>query len=259
MTQQRAWQAVRLAPRAGLLLLGTAGDDWSTWARGVIQLAMGEYAQSFELLRRVAAKDGEVSGMAAAKIGSGLRQLDEHDAAAAWDERARDSTGRAVVDGWIGLAADAVGRADHVGATEYLTAAGRLANGWRDDVRMAWVATEIALLRGHDASAPATQAYEWSVAHRSPRHRVKSSLFLAAALRGSDPERATALARAGLVSARELELAPFVWPLVAVLGDQASPAEHAAAAEAVHFISARLPAGHGTAWLTRMQATTMGA
>lgn len=255
MTQPRAWRAVQLAPQAGLELLGTAGDDWSTWARGVIQLALGDFATAFGLLQLVAAKPGEAGGLASAKIASGLRQLDEHEAAVAWDTRARGGEGRAVPDGLIGLAADAVGRADPHAAAAYLAQARGVADGWRDEVRMAWVATEIALLQGRDAVPPAEQAYAWSAAQGSPRHRVKSGLFLAAALQASNPSRATVTARGALVEAGELALAPFVWPLVAVLADEATPAELVAGADAVRFIAARLPPGHGAAWLARMRPT----
>lgn len=252
-----AWQALSVAPAAGFALLDQASDQsdpWLCWARGALLLAVGELRQAFAELQDVAARDGEVAGLAAAKVASGLRQLDEHDAAVGWDQLAVAAGGAALVDGLVGLAADAVGRGAAREAADQLAGVVPFAAGWRDQVRVAWVETEVALLDGRDAAIPARRAFDLSVARQSPRHVVKSRLFLAAAIGGTRPVEAVELARPGLADALALGLAPFVWPFVSVLGADATTAERAAAAEAVRFLATRLPPRHGGAWLRRMSA-----
>ncbi len=195
----------------------------------------------------------ERAGLAAARMASGLRQLDEHAAAVPWDDLARAGHGRAVVDGLVGRAADAVGLGDEAAAAEYLDQARQCVTHSRDRIRVAWVACEIDLLsdRPAAAAAEADRALETARHLSWPRHQAKSALFLGAALRHSDPERAIPLLHEVASEAEQLSLRPLVWPVVLVLGDEATAAERRWAHRAVRVIESQLPAGVGGGWAAR--------
>jgi hypothetical protein len=257
--EQQAWAAtfapplVGLAELAELAELADAEGPWGRWARGVLLQAGGDYATAFALWEPLTTTRGELAGLAAARLASGLRQLDEHLAATQWDDRAITAPGRAATDGLIGRAADAVGVGDAVAAAQFLARARERADGERDQIRVSWVACEIDLLRGRPRSAAdhASRAHDIATDLAWPRHQIKSALFLGAALRHHDPARATRLLHHTAMRAEQLSLLPLVWPTVLVLGDEATTIEHQWAAHAVQVIESQLPGGVGRSWAER--------
>lgn len=253
---------MRQAPAMGIATLGARTDPWSEWARAVLTMSVGDYRSAFDLLEPLAkCDDSEVAGLAGARIAAGLRQIDEHALAVSWDDKAMQSCGQAVLDGVIGRAADQVGVGDAAGAARYLAGAPSRCRTMRDDVRVAWVACEISLLKGQYrvAAAHGERAHKVSTAMGSPRHLVKSSLFWAAADRAAaatvDATTSEALwfglLHRGYSRARALSLRPLLWPLVAVLGEEASPEQRRAAGQAVAYLCDHLPPGLGETWATR--------
>ncbi len=216
-------------------------------------MATGAFDESFDLLMPVCEMGGEVAGLSCARIASGLRQIDEHAVAVDWDRRAIHGEGQSVTDGLIGRAADAVGAGDPTSAAHYLFRAHRRVTQMRDEVRVAWVACEISLLKGHFAvaAAHAARSHRLSLAMSSPRHVVKSILFWAASVRPLDPGLAVDLVHRGYGRAQSLSLRPLLWPMVAVLGDQASPEQRVEAGHAVRYIQAHLPGHYGAGWAQR--------
>lgn len=256
--QDRAWAAVRQAPALGMSTLGTRSDPWSEWARAVLTMSVGDYAGAFDILEPLTKCDSaEVAGLACARIAAGLRQIDEHPLAVAWDDKAMAAAGQAVLDGIVGRAADQVGVGDAAGAAGFLAGAPARCRTMRDDIRVAWVACEISLLKGQYriAAAHGERAHKVSAAMGSPRHLVKSMLFWAAADRAAVPTGSEAVAFAllhrGYNRARALSLRPVLWPLVAVLGDEASPEQLRVAGQAVTYLCDHLPAGLGADWANR--------
>lgn len=251
--RDRAWAAMRQSPQQGLAVIGSRRDPWSNWARGVLTMATGGFDTSFDILMPLCDIGGEVAGLSCARIASGLRQIDEHDTAIDWDLRAVGGEGQAVTDGLIGRAADAVGASDPSLAAQHLSRAHRRVAQMRDEVRVAWVACEISLLKGHFAvaAAHAARSHRLSVSMGSPRHVVKSILFWAAAVRPLDPDLAFGLLHRGYGRAKSLSLRPLLWPLVAVLGDEASRDQRVEAGQAVRYIQAHLPSGFGGEWAQR--------
>ncbi len=251
--RDRAWAAMRQSPQQGLATIGSRRDPWSDWARGVLAMATGTFDRSFDILMPLCEIGGEVAGLACARIASGLRQIDEHAAAVDWDERAVAGEGQAVTDGLIGRAADAVGAGDQRLAAHQLSRAHRRVGQMRDEVRVAWVACEISLLKGHFAvaAAHAERSHRLSKTMGSPRHVVKSALFWAAAVRPLDHDLAFELLDRAYGRAKGLALRPLLWPLVAVLGDEASREQRVEAGQAVRYIHTHLPPGYGGNWAQR--------
>ncbi|MGO9693426.1 MAG: hypothetical protein ACLPYO_06335, partial [Mycobacterium sp.] len=100
----------------------------------------------------------------------------------------------------------------------------RLAAPDRLPVRRGWVAAELAMASGDGALAVrhAEEAVELAQAMgvRSARHRVKSEVVLAAALRSAgSTERARAVAEAALDATGRLQLIPLRWALACLLID----------------------------------------
>ena len=248
----------------GLSTVGGRSDPWSEWARAVLVMSVGDLCGAFDLLEPLAKSDDrEVAGLACARIASGLRQIDEHAAAVGWDEKAMGAEGQAVLDGLIGRAADQVGAGDAVGAARFLAEAQPRCRTMRDDVRVAWVACEISLMKGQYrvAAAHGERAHKVSVAMGSPRHIVKSQLFWAAtdhAAATAAPTEPTAsndpffsLLHRGYARARALSLRPLLWPMVSVLGEDASDEQRQVAGQAVGYICDHLPPGRGMRWSDR--------
>lgn len=247
----------------GLSTVGGRTDPWSEWARAVLIMSLGDLCGAFDLLEPLAKSDDrEVAGLACARLASGLRQIDEHDAAVGWDEQAMAADGQAVIDGIIGRAADQVGAGDAPGAARFLTEAQPRCRTMRDDVRVAWVACEISLMKGQYrlAAAHGERAHKVSVAMGSPRHIVKSMLFWAAADRAAAaaaPAEPTSndpyftLLHRGYARARALSLRPLLWPMVSVLGEDASAEQRQVAGQAVGYICDHLPPGWGMRWSAR--------
>lgn len=248
---QAAWRAIAVSPSAGRQMLATDSDPWTEWARAVCTMAMGDYAGAFHRLRPIAAEATEVAGLAAAALASGLRQLDEHAAAVAWDERAMAGPAAARLDGLIGRAADDVGLLDPGAAAGWLQLAEPLQVTWRDRIRYHWVATEVALSLGELSGAVVAADRALAAARRtgSPRHLLKSALFRAVC--EVQTEVRVRQVREVLDAAEVMSLPPLVWPAVVVIGDRARPREQRAGAEATAFIRDHLPPGVGGGWLAR--------
>ena len=258
-----AWKALHQAPLVGLAAVADSDDAWSQWATAVCLTATGDYSRAFLILQplalalRIKSSGGsatqqptEIAGLAATTLASGLRQLNEHERALPLDRAAAAAPGAAETDSIIGSAADQVGLGDAEAATKTLaTAQSRLAT-WRDQVRYRWVAAEIDLLRGELAAAVTHSEIAVTVAqeHDSPRHQLKSELFLAVARdvrRHGDGEQ---LLHNVVAQASQLQLRPLLWPAVEVLANRATVGERSQGLAALDHIAARLPHGVGARW-----------
>ena len=258
-----AWTALYQAPLAGLAAVADGDDAWCQWATAVCLMATGDYSRAFLILQPLARavrmnsagrtatqRPTELAGLAATTLASGFRQLNEHDRALPLDRAAAVAPGAAGMDSVIGSAADHVGLGDVVAAAETLaTAQSRLAT-WRDQVRYCWVAAEVDLLRGELAAAVTHAEMAVTVAHEhdSPRHQLKSELFLAVARdvrRHGDGEQ---LLHDVVAQTSQLQLRPLLWPAVEVLADRATVGERSQGVAALDYIAARLPHGVGARW-----------
>jgi hypothetical protein len=163
-----------------------------------------------------------------------LRQLGWHDRARRWDGRAivlAGSDPEAAGDALIGLAADALGVGRFAASATALGRAAELVTGSRLPVRLAWVSAELAMARGHGATAvgQAQHAADLAGTLGSARHTVKSQMVLAAALcTAGDIDRSRTVADAALDAAGRLGMIPLRWALACLLADIGSAAHPAA-------------------------------
>ena len=221
--------------------LPSAQSGRELWWRAVAHGGLGYYARAaadLDRLRRVG-RAGPCSqvllSLESSTRASLLRQMGNHAVAAEFDGRALALAARgepAMVqpraDALTGLAADALGRADHRVARRLLEmCAAELAEGlsgdgapgdgldplWRGRLRLLWVRAETAMAAGDgdSALALAQAAAELAATIPSERHRVKTQLIGAAAAAvsgnlGLSAERAEAVVeragRAGLLPLR---------------------------------------------------------
>ncbi|MDP4013117.1 MAG: hypothetical protein U0990_07345 [Candidatus Nanopelagicales bacterium] len=246
-------------PLTGLSDLSTSSGPWATWARGVCLAALGSYDDAVDALAGVCeSAPPEPSGLAAAAIGSVYRELGAHDLAIAWDDLAISAEGAAVADGLIGRTADEIGLGHAGAAASYLARASAAANGWRDEVRLNWVRTELSLLADQPVSAinHAGHALSLSIASGSPKHSIKSRLFLlvardaAAGVAPTPSGPSDSLAEVA-IDAAGLKLRPLAWSAVCAAGAKAGPDAVAGARDAIAFIDDHLPAGADRFWLDR--------
>jgi hypothetical protein len=264
-TSSRAWAAISQAPLVGLRIVSPAEDNWAQWANAVCSMSLGDYSRAFLILQPLAREvtptadltiagsveqPTELVGLAATALASGLRQLNEHHRALLLDRAVATAPGAAGVDSIIGTAADHVGLGNAVAAADTLAMAQSRLATWRDRVRFHWVAAEIDLLRGEPAAAAdqAAQAVAYARDQDSPRHRLKSELFLAVARevrRTGDGEQ---LLHSVVAHTADLQLRPLLWPAVEVLADRATVGERSEGVAALDFITARLPHGVGARW-----------
>lgn len=214
---------------AGLARL--RGGPAGAWQRGWILTARGSYDDALAALGEAARGPRIIRAAAHATRAALLRQVRLHASAA--DE---DRAGLAALDGVdapeaaaalsIGVVADAVGLGL---ATEELQ--GRLraarqraaaARAWRQDVRLAWVEGEVALVagEGEHARSAFAQAVWLSERFGARRHEAKSALFCAAAHCAlGDLRCARLLAQHGLELATTCGAVPLRWPALRILGD----------------------------------------
>ncbi|MEN3300499.1 hypothetical protein [Pseudonocardia sp.] len=209
--------SIAFGPRPGVSVVSPRrADPTARWTAAVALGGQGRYAAAAALLEVLAADPRTPRALAAhvaVTRASHLRQLGGHGAAARFDGlgiRLATAAGRpdpgaaalgidartALVDGLVGLAADAVGRADAAAATSLLTRADAVladCAGPRSTIRAGWVRAEIALLRGDPAAAVRAAADAVAGARRwgSARHLLKSRLVAEVA--------GLVAARAGLV------------------------------------------------------------
>lgn len=200
-------EAVAFGDDPGRARLMPADDARSTWLRAVALGGQGHYGRArseLRVARLLAGADCSLQSLTLSTEASLLRQLGWHRNAARRDGAAlallngvgsdTDSTA-ARCDALTGLAADALGvgrfalghrlieRCD-----ETLDAAGADQALWRQHIRRQWVGAELALGGGdaRRAMEHARTAQELSDANPSVRHRVKSSLLVAACFAASD-------------------------------------------------------------------------
>lgn len=253
-------------------------DDEATaaaWLLGVSLGAAGRYGSALAVLGPLVEHGASApparrlfAALAAATAASVHRQLGRHAAGRVLDEQALALAGgapEAVFDARLGLAADAVGLGEVDVARDHLGRADELARGrsdwWRQQVRLHWVGTEVALLT-HDpakAARSAEAAVTLAEASGAPRHVAKSLLFLGVAeVEQGDRAAAVATLRRAATLAESLGCLPLAWPsramLGAVLGAEApDEAERslAGARSAVLAIADDLPDDLRAEWLAR--------
>ncbi|MBL1075089.1 hypothetical protein JK358_11860 [Nocardia sp. 2] len=278
------------APAAAATGLPAATDATESWLRAVALGGVGHYAAArAELARaRRAATDPALRSLTHSTEGSLLRQLGWHAYAAVADGRAAAlalagpvtapatveadiARAQAVCDALTGLAADALGTARPALAARLLTRChthidAHLAApeaGWRQRIRLHWVAAETALSApdsqliapparraGDELSEPlspdpalAHAETALALAERAPsvRHQVKSRLLVAAACAATgDLERSRALAATVASQCREYDLLPLRWAC-AMLRSGVDPASDGAseAAECAGLLALR--------------------
>lgn len=280
------------APMSGVTSLQQAFDRAATegrsdvataaaWLLGVALGAAGRWGSALEVLGPLAAQPGTeaperrlFAALAASTAASVYRQLGQHGQARTLDERARglaEGGGEAAFDAELGLAADAVGLGEADAARGHLAAAAARAaerpEWWRQRVRLAWVAAEVALLDGDaeravEVVAPAVQQAETAGA---PRHVAKSLLFLGVAqIQAGRAGEAVGTLRRAATLAEGLGTLPLLWPARAVLGallEESDPAESArclaAARSAVIAIADDLPEDLRAVWLDREDVSAL--
>ena len=247
----------------------------AAWLLGVCLGAAGKFGSALTVLDPLAAQEATdipeqrlFAALAGASSASVRRQLGQHALAKSIDERAlslADGAPEATFDAVLGLAADAVGLDDAVVAHKHLGQAAELvaarADWWRQNVELAWVQAEIALLEGDpDAAAGvlggAIQSAEVSGA---PRYVSKSLLFLGVSqVQAGQLDAAEVTLRRAATLAESLGAVPLLWPARALLGallESRSPTEAAkslaAARGAVIAIADDLPEDLRSVWLDR--------
>lgn len=185
----------------GRFPLPAAGDPWESWFRSVALAGQGRYSAAVTELRRHRPTSPELRSLHASTRASWLRQVGRHERARRFDgiavslvglvgpSTSRDSV-EARSDALIGLAADALGSgrfhlADTLLARSAEQRQGPVGRGlWRPALRAAWVAAELAMMRGDgpEAIRHAEAARALADDADSLRHIVKTDLVVAAAL-----------------------------------------------------------------------------
>jgi hypothetical protein len=267
------------------------------WLLGVAFGACGRYGEAFDVLGPLTAALG-IDDLAGVRPGAGAytesapldasttlfgafsaataaslhRQLGRHLVAQPLDLAGWSATtalgaaaDEARIDCGIGLAADAVGLGESDEAKRWAQEAreiieARSEPGWRPEVRLRWVESEIALLDDDPYAAveKAQEALHVAERARAPRHVAKSVLFQGVAQATAGDEAAVATLRRASALAESLAALPLVWPARAMLGallggasDPEGARSLAAASKAVREIAAGLPAVLHDAWLAR--------
>ncbi|SBS77382.1 conserved hypothetical protein [uncultured Mycobacterium sp.] len=235
-----ALTAAAFGDNPGCWPLPAANTPEQLWLRAVAAAGQGRYSSAradlAELRRRQPA--GALASLSSSTEASLLRQLGGHREAAGWDGRAlalaqaaRDCplALEARVDAVVGLAADALGVGRLAASARLLEQAEDMmaragASPTRLDIRLAWVSAELAMAggRGEDALTHARRGVE--IAEQAlpalRRHRVKSSVVLAAALCcAGSVESAREVADAALRDTQSYGLVPLRWALACLLAD----------------------------------------
>lgn len=211
----------------GLWPLPPAATPRGCWLRAVAAGGQGRYASARADLAKLYRSAEPEGTLAHSTQASFLRQLGWHTRARRWDGRALALAGsnpEGASDAFIGLAADALGVGRFEASARALDRAAALLtlSPPRLRVRLAWVSAELAMARGEGAAAVghAEGAVEHAAALGSARHRVKSSVVLAAArCSAGDPDAARAVADAALEDALSLGMVPLQWALACLLTD----------------------------------------
>ncbi|MDR3664408.1 MAG: hypothetical protein P4L86_29170 [Mycobacterium sp.] len=217
--------------------LPTARSAYELWLRAVAAGGQGRYATAQADLQTLARHaDDPLLSLAHSTRASFLRQLGWHHLARVADGQAwalvanRPDATEARADALVGLAADALGVGRFGVAQRLLDRAAVVTDNGvpRQQVRLAWVGAELAMVsgRGEDAVEHAERARGLVGSVGSPRHAVKTDVVYAAALcsagRFDDSRR---IADGALRRTQQFGLVPLTWALGCLLGDIGS-AEH---------------------------------
>ena len=271
-------QAFSLARSSGRDAEATA----AAWLLGVTLGASGRLGSALAVLEPLSASGAQspvperrlFAALAFATIASLQRQIGLPQQARASDQAGldlSDGSGEAAFDCLLGLAADAVALDDAVTAAACLEQAQSLATArddwWRQRVRAAWVAAELAMLQSDPlgAVAHADAAVTLAETAGAPRHVAKSLLFRGVALvQAESLAEAEATLRRAATLAESLGTLPLLWPARALLGallESRSPTEAAtslsAARSAVITMADDLPEHLRAVWLDRPDITAL--
>lgn len=246
--------------------LSTAGDRHQHWLRAVAAGGQGRYSSAHADLAEVlrGRPDPRLTSLALSTRASFLRQLGWHWQAHDWDGRAWACAGEdpeAGIDALTGLAADALGVGRLAVSAALLGRATALRNARpdtpdRQEIRLAWVAAELAMASGDGRAATghARRGVELAEAALPAlrRHRVKSDVVLAAALCcAGDLDGSRTLADAALEAADAYRLVPLRWALACLLVDIGSGAHSPAVIAGIRDRSAQFVVRHGGRWNVR--------
>lgn len=240
----RAWQEVEERP-----------DALGAWSRGWVHAAAGRYGAALRELAHAASGPDIVAAAACVTRASLLRQVGLHGRAHAEDaaglvrltgdrpgdgSRAAATHAEVLAGLHVGLVADAVGAG--LGGPELDRRLGAAAqaveatDGWRQRVRLGWVAGEIAMLAGSWDSAGRAFGRARSLAAEAGgrRHEAKSAIFAAAAaVAAGDLAGGADEARSAGEAAQALGALPLVWPALLVQADAAAASDRQDAAAAL--------------------------
>ncbi len=235
-----ALAAAAFGDTPGCWPLPAANAPAQLWLRAVAAAGQGRYSSAradlADLRRRQ--PSGALASLSLSTEASLLRQLGGHREAAGWDGRAlalAQTAGddplalEARVDAVVGLAADALGVGRLAASARLLERTADMmdraeAPPTRLAIRLAWVSAELAMAggRGDDALTHARRGVE--IAEQAlpalRRHRVKSSVVLAAALCcAGSLDGAREVADAALSDTQTYGLVPLRWALACLLAD----------------------------------------
>ncbi len=192
---------VALGGNPGRFPIPAAADSQQSWYRSVALAGQGRYSAAGIELRRFRPHSRELESLHASTRASWFRQVGNHQRARRFDGRAVFLVGltgppasidivEARSDALTGLAADALGHgrfrlADTLLARSAEQRDGPVGRGlWRPALRAAWVAAELAMMRGDGAGALRHAECARALANDadSLRHTIKTDLVHAAAL-----------------------------------------------------------------------------
>jgi hypothetical protein len=240
--------------------LPAATSTHELWLRAVVAGGQGRYASAVADLADVVRLGGRTVSLAHSTRASFLRQLGRHAHARTWDGRALACAGGDVqshADALIGLAADALGIGRFAASETALQRAAELLDpsvAPRLPVRLAWVSSELAMVRGdgQTAVAHAQHAVELADRLRSVRHAVKSDVVLAAALcSAGDVTQSRTVADAALQACEHHGMIPLRWALACLLADIGSAAHTPEEIVAIRDEAADTVRSRGGVWAPR--------
>jgi hypothetical protein len=242
--------------------LPPATSPHELWLRAVIAGGQGRYGSALTDLARIVGLQhgGSVVSLAHSTRASFLRQLGWHTHARTWDGRAlasAESDVEASADAFVGLAADALGMGRFAASARALDRARELLAGQapaRLPVRLAWVSSELAMVRGDGETAVehAHRAVDLAAGLGSVRHAVKSDVVLAAALcSAGDVERSRRVADDALSVCERHGMIPLRWALACLLAVIGSAAHSAQDVIAIRDESADTVRSRGGVWALR--------
>jgi hypothetical protein len=242
--------------------LPPATTPHESWLRAVAAGGQGRYGSALADLAGVVRmqRGGPVVSLAHSTRASFLRQLGWHAHARTWDGRALASAGADVearADALIGLAADALGIGRFAASATALRRASELvatSAPSRLPVRLAWVSSELAMVRGDGATAVAhaERAVALAADLGSVRHAVKSQVVLAAACcSAGDIEQSRRVADGALRDTESHGMIPLRWALACLLADIGSAAHTTAEVVAIRDESADTVRSRGGVWALR--------